>query len=264
MAKELSNGWSNIESGDLEPLTVHDVQHPTDVAATIVLESKGTWLHAGYHLTSATAGPALLSLPYAMTLLGWGPGLLSLLLAAAVSFYSYCQLSLVLAHLERQGKRFIRFRDLADHVLGSKWSLYVVAPLQFVICFVTVIGCVLVGGVSMKGIYKVYDTSHTLKLYEFIIMFGCITALLAQLPSFHSLRHINFLSLVLCFGYSFCATCGSVIAGYSEKAPAKDYSVTGTEVHKIFGVFGSLAIIANTYGNAVIAEIQHTHLYFFS
>ena len=44
--------------------------------------------------------------------------------------------------------------------------------------------------------------------------------ILAQIPSFHSLRHINLVSLVLCLAYSACATAGSVSIGkyYSSES----------------------------------------------
>ena len=45
-------------------------------------------------------------------------------------------------------------------------------------------------------------------------------------------------------------------AGHSRNAPAKDYAVVGTPTTKIFGVFNSLVIIATTYGNGIIPEIQ--------
>lgn len=229
-----------------------------DAGALLVLESRGSWLHAGYHLTGATAGPALLSLPFAFAFIGWGPGVLALLLGAGISFYAYYVLITVVEQLESRGKRFVRFRDLADHIMGKKWSLFLIAPLQFTICFVTVIAAVLVGGVCMKEIYMIYNYNGPLKLYQFILIFGAITATLAQLPSFHSLRHVNFLSLLLCLGYSLCATCGSIIAGLSPNAPVKSYNIKGDEVHKVFGVFGALAIIATSFGNAIIVEIQAT------
>lgn len=37
--------------------------------------------------------------------------------------------------------------------------------------------------------------------------------ILAQFPSFHSLRHINLVSLVLCLAYSACATSASIYIG---------------------------------------------------
>lgn len=54
---------------------------------------------------------------------------------------------------------------------------------------------------------------ESLQLYQFITMFGGLTLFLAQLPSFHSLRHINLVSLMLCLAYSACATVGSIHVG---------------------------------------------------
>lgn len=46
------------------------------------------------------------------------------------------------------------------------------------------------------------------------------------------------------------------VAGESKKAPAKDYAVTTTGVNRLFGVFNAISIIATTYGNGIIPEIQ--------
>lgn len=82
--------------------------------------------------------------------------------------------------------------------------------------------------------------------------------ILAQIPSFHSLRHINLVSLVLSLAYSACAAAGSIYIGSSSKAPEKDYSLKGnTETH-VFGIFNAIAIIATTFGNGIIPEIQAT------
>jgi hypothetical protein len=110
--------------------------------------------------------------------------------------------------------------------------------------------------------------------------------ILAQIPSFHSLRHINLVSLVLCLLYSACAAGGSIYIGIfykkklailfcyspictfmvlnfinitignSSKAPEKNYSLKGDTENRLFGVFNALSIIATTYGNGIIPEIQ--------
>lgn len=82
--------------------------------------------------------------------------------------------------------------------------------------------------------------------------------ILAQIPSFHSLRHINLISLVLSLAYSACATAGSIYIGSSSKGPKKDYSINGNTESRIFGVFNAIAIIATTFGNGIIPEIQAT------
>jgi hypothetical protein len=46
------------------------------------------------------------------------------------------------------------------------------------------------------------------------------------------------------------------MTGNSDKAPPKDYSVSGDTQNRVFGVFNAIAIIATTYGNGIIPEIQ--------
>ncbi|KAL9256477.1 GABA transporter 1-like protein [Drosera capensis] len=80
-----------------------------------------------------------------------------------------------------------------------------------------------------------------MKLYEFTIIFGAAMLVLAQLPSFHSLRHLNLLSL----------------NGISSNK-TEDYSVDGNLQNRILRAFTALGIIATTYGNGIIREIQAT------
>ncbi|XP_031094143.1 GABA transporter 1-like [Ipomoea triloba] len=229
-----------------------------DAGALFVLKSQGSWLHCGYHMTTAIVAPALLSLPFAFTFLGWVGGLISLTLAGMVTFYSYYLLSVVLEHHDRIGKRQLRFRDMAHHILGPGWGRYFVGPLQLTICYGAVVACILLGGQSLKFIYLVTTPNGSMQLYQFIIIFGCLTLVMAQLPSFHSLRHINLVSLVLCLAYCACTTTGSIDIGHSNKAPTRDYSVTGSGINRVFGIFNAVSIIATTYGNGIIPEIQAT------
>ena len=79
----------------------------------------GSWLHCGYHLTTSIVAPALLSLPFAFASLGWAAGIICLVIGAVVTFYSYNLISLVLEHHARQGRRQLRFRDMATDILGQ-------------------------------------------------------------------------------------------------------------------------------------------------
>ncbi|XP_037494017.1 GABA transporter 1 isoform X3 [Jatropha curcas] len=107
----------------------------------------------------------------------------------------------------------------------------------------------------MQAIYLLSNPNGNIKLYEFVIIFGCLMLILAQIPSFHSLRHISLISLLLCLAYSACATAGSVHIGNSSKEP-KDYSLKGDTQDRVFGFCNAIAIIATTYGNGIIPEIQ--------
>ncbi|CAK8576307.1 unnamed protein product [Lathyrus sativus] len=239
--------------------TLH-IQHQKDVdaGALFVLKSKGSWVHCGYHLTTSIVAAPLLSLPYAFTFLGWTAGIFFLVIAAMVTFYSYNILSLVLEHQAKLGNRQLRFRDMARDILGPKWGRYFVGPIQFAVCYGVVIACILLGGQCMKAIYVLSNPNGSMKLYEFVIIFGCFMLILAQIPSFHSLRHVNLVSLVLCLLYSACAAAGSIYIGNSSKGPEKNYSLKGDTENRVFGVFNALSIIATTYGNGIIPEIQAT------
>lgn len=79
----------------------------------------GTWWHCGFHLTTSIVAPPLLSLPYAFKFLGWAAGISCLVGGAAVTFYSYTLLSLTLQHHASLGNRYLRFRDMAHHILGN-------------------------------------------------------------------------------------------------------------------------------------------------
>ncbi|KAL3620162.1 Sodium- and chloride-dependent GABA transporter 1 [Castilleja foliolosa] len=229
-----------------------------DAGAQFVLKSRGSWVHSGYHLTTSIVAPALLSLPFAFASLGWTAGILSLVIGALVTFYSYNLLSLVLEHHAQAGHRHLRFRDMANHILGPKWGRYYVGPIQFLVCYGAVVGCTLLGGQCMKAVYLVSRPDGNMKLYEFVIIFGGLMLVLAQIPSFHSLRHINLVSLVLSLVYSSCATAASIYIGSSSKGPRKDYSLNSNDETRIFGIFNAMAIIATTFGNGIIPEIQAT------
>nr|XP_029117827.1 GABA transporter 1 [Elaeis guineensis] len=110
----------------------------------------------------------------------------------------------------------------------------------------------------MKSIYLISRPNGMAKLYEFVVVFGAFMLTLAQIPSFHSLRHINLVSLMLCLAYSAATTAGSIYAGHSAHAPSKDYSVSGDRQDRVLGAFSAIAIIATTYGNGIIPEIQAT------
>ncbi|XP_030451316.1 GABA transporter 1-like [Syzygium oleosum] len=229
-----------------------------DAGALFVLKSRGSWWHCGYHLTTSIVAPVLLSLPFVMSLLGWVAGTMCLTLGAVVTFYSYNLLSLVLEQQAHLGQRQLRFRDMARDILGPAWGKYFVGPLQFAICYGAVVACTLLGGQSLKFIYLLYKPDGKMQLYQFITMFGGLTLFLAQVPSFHSLRHINLVSLVLCLAYSVCALGGSIYIGNSANAPLKDYSVVGSPIDRIFGAFNGISIIATNYASGIIPEIQAT------
>lgn len=65
----------------------------------------------------------------------------------------------------------------------------------------------------LQFIYLLSKPNGTMELYQFVMIFGSLILLLAQMPSFHSLRHINLVSLWLCLVYCACTTAGAIYIG---------------------------------------------------
>ncbi|CAM0953499.1 unnamed protein product [Alopecurus aequalis] len=235
-----------------------DGKPEVDAGAAFVLESKGTWWHAGFHLTTAMVGPAVLSLPYAFRGIGWGLGLGVLTALGAISFYTYYVMSRVLDHCEAAGRRHIRFRDLAADIFGSGWAFYLVVAVQTAINTGTTIGSILLAANCVEILYSSLTTDGPLKLYHFILLIAFVLALLSQMPSFHSLRYINLGSLLLSLGYTILLSAACIRAGLSSNAPAKDYSLSASKTEKTFDAFLSVSILAAAYGNGILPEIQAT------
>uniref|UniRef100_A0A7C9A674 Amino acid transporter transmembrane domain-containing protein n=1 Tax=Opuntia streptacantha TaxID=393608 RepID=A0A7C9A674_OPUST len=229
-----------------------------DAGAQFVLESKGQWWHAGYHLTTAIVGPTILTLPYVFRGLGWGLGFFCLTMMGIVTFYAYYLMSLVLEHCEKQGRRHIRFRELASDVLGSGWMFYFVVAIQTAINTGISIAAILLAGQCLEIVYSRIRPDGTLKLYHFIAMVTVVMIALSQLPSFHSLRHINFVSLLLSLGYTSLIVAACIHAGTSKNAPPRDYSLESSQASRVFNAFTSISIIAAIFGNGILPEIQAT------
>ncbi|XP_042487664.1 probable GABA transporter 2 [Macadamia integrifolia] len=117
-----------------------------DAGVLFVLQSKGKWWHAGYHLTTAIVGPPVLALPFAFSGLGWGLGFFILTVMGLVTFYSYYLMSKVLDHCEYHGRRHVRFRELAADVFGSGWMFYFVIIIQTAINTGVGIAAILLAG----------------------------------------------------------------------------------------------------------------------
>lgn len=247
----------NLEANSTSPSPFATLRKD-DAGASIVLESKGEWWHAGFHLTTAIVGPTILTLPYAFRGLGWLAGGLCLTVMGIVTFYSYYLMSLVLDHCEKSGRRHIRFRELAADVLGSGWMFYFVILIQTTINTGISIGAILLAGECLQIMYSNVFPNGSMKLYEFIAIVTVVMILLSQFPSFHSLRHINLASLLLSLGYTFLVVGACINAGRSKNAPPRDYSLSSSQFSRVMSAFTSISIMAAIYGNGILPEIQAT------
>jgi amino acid permease len=71
----------------------------------------------------------------AFAALGWSAGIICLCIGAAVTFYSYNLISRVLEHHAQQGRRQLRFRDMANDILGQ-YALHLTALFYTVLLFI--------------------------------------------------------------------------------------------------------------------------------
>ena len=76
--------------------------------------------------------------------------------------------------------------------------------------------CLIVILFYCKIMYSELSPNGSLKLYHFIAMVTVVMIVISQLPTFHSLRHINFVSLLLSLGYSFLVVGACAYAGTSS------------------------------------------------
>ncbi|KAJ0802171.1 putative amino acid transporter, transmembrane domain-containing protein [Helianthus annuus] len=95
-------------------------------------------------------------------------------------------------------------------------------------------------------------------LWEFIAMVTVVMMVLSQLPSFHSLRHVNLASLLLSLAYTFVMVVACLHAGLSKNAPSRDYSLQSSKFSVVMSAFTSISIIAAIFGNGIVPEIQAT------
>ncbi|XP_034896044.1 probable GABA transporter 2 isoform X2 [Populus alba] len=109
-----------------------------------------------------------------------------------------------------------------------------------------------------KIMYSSLSPDGPLKLYEFIAMVTAVMIVLSQLPTFHSLRHINLASLFFSLGYTFIVVGACIDAGLSKNAPSRDYSLESSGSARVFSAFTSISIIAAIFGNGILPEIQAT------
>ncbi|OIV93639.1 hypothetical protein TanjilG_04871 [Lupinus angustifolius] len=166
--------------------------------------------------------------------------------------------SKVLDHCETSGRRHIRFRELAADVLGSGLMFYFVIFIQTAINTGIGVGAILLAGECLQIIYSSISPNGSLQLYEFIAMVTVVMIVLSQLPTFHSLRHINFFSLLLSLGYTILVVAACIHAGKSKNAPPRDYSLEPKSSTRVFNAFTAISIIAAIYGNGILPEIQAT------
>ncbi|XP_076881106.1 lysine histidine transporter 1-like [Bidens hawaiensis] len=214
------------------------------------------WYYAAFHNVTAMVGAGVLSLPYAMSNLGWGPGMVILILSWVITLYTLWQM--VEMHEMVPGKRFDRYHELGQEAFGEKLGLYIVVPQQL-ICEVGVnIVYMVTGGTSLKKVHEtVCEDCKKIKTTYFIMIFASVHFVLSHLPNFNSISGVSLAAAVMSLTYSTIAWTASVSKGMQENVqygyPGKNPSET------TFNFFNALGDVAFAYaGHNVVLEIQAT------
>ncbi|XP_027334195.1 lysine histidine transporter 2 [Abrus precatorius] len=214
------------------------------------------WWYSAYHNLTAMVGAGVLSLPYAMSNMGWGPGVVVLILSWIITLYTLWQM--VEMHEMVPGKRFDRYHELGQHAFGEKLGLWIVVPQQIVVEVGTCIVYMVTGGKSLK---KVHDTlcpsCKDIKTTYWIMIFASVNFVLSQCPDFNSISFVSFCAAAMSLTYSTIAWVASVKKGVT---PDVSYSSRAhSTADAVFNFLSALGDVAFAYaGHNVVLEIQAT------
>ncbi|CAL1391521.1 unnamed protein product [Linum trigynum] len=214
------------------------------------------WWYAAFHNVTAMVGAGVLSLPYAMSHLGWGPGTVILVLSWVITLYTLWQM--VEMHEMIPGKRLDRYHELGQAAFGEKLGLYIVVPQQL-ICEVGVdIVYMVTGGKSLQKIYNLAcGDCKNIKLTYFIMIFASPHFILAHCPNFNSISVVSLAAAVMSLSYSTIAWAASADKG--RQAEVSYAPVASTPTGGVFNFLGALGEVAFAYaGHNVVLEIQAT------
>ncbi|KAH0450346.1 hypothetical protein IEQ34_021038 [Dendrobium chrysotoxum] len=253
--KAVAPSEKDAENSTVE-LTKSDRQKAIDDWLPITSSRNAKWWYSAFHNVTAMVGAGVLSLPYAMSELGWGPGVAVLVLSWIITLFTLWQM--VEMHEMVPGKRFDRYHELGQYAFGDKLGLWIVVPQQL-ICEVGVcIVYMVTGGKSLK---KFHDTvcldCKNIKLSYFIMIFASVHFVLSQLPNFNSISGVSLAAAVMSLSYSTIAWGASAHKGKQEGVEYgyKAHSTAGT----VFNFFSALGDVAFAYaGHNVVLEIQAT------
>ncbi|PQM40130.1 lysine histidine transporter 1 [Prunus yedoensis var. nudiflora] len=254
MGTQAPTDQNNYASTDIDAKLAK--QKAIDDWLPITSSRNAKWWYSAFHNVTAMVGAGVLSLPYAMSELGWGPGVVILVLSWIITFYTLWQM--VEMHEMVPGKRFDRYHELGQYAFGEKLGLYIVVPQQLVVEVGVNIVYMVTGGKSLQKVHhSVCPECKNIKLTYFIMIFASVHFVLSHLPNFNSISGVSLAAAVMSLSYSTIAWAASVNKGVVDNVQYgyKAKSTSGT----MFGFFNALGEVAFAYaGHNVVLEIQAT------
>ncbi|WVZ07236.1 hypothetical protein V8G54_020582 [Vigna mungo] len=247
-----------VENNYLKNTTEEELQRQKAIDDWLPITSSrnAKWWYSAFHNVTAMVGAGVLSLPYAMSELGWGPGVTVLVLSWIITLYTLWQM--VEMHEMVPGKRFDRYHELGQYAFGEKLGLYIVVPQQLVVEIGVNIVYMVTGGKSLQKFHDtVCDDCKKIKLTFFIMIFASVHFVLSHLPNFNSISGVSLAAAVMSLSYSTIAWAASAHKGVQEDVQY-GYKAKSTS-EGVFNFFSALGDVAFAYaGHNVVLEIQAT------
>ncbi|XP_014506938.2 lysine histidine transporter-like 2 [Vigna radiata var. radiata] len=214
------------------------------------------WWYSAFHNLTAMVGAGVLTLPYAMSMMGWGPGSVILILSWIITLFTLWQM--VEMHEMVPGERHDRYHELGQKAFGEKLGLYIVVPLQLLVEVGTCIVYMVTGGNSLKKFQEtVCPSCQEIRGSYWIMVFASVNFVLSLCPNFNSISAVSLAAAVMSLAYSTIAWVASLKKGTVANV---DY---GYKAHStadgVFNFMTAMGDVAFAYaGHNVVLEIQAT------
>ncbi|KAH0878619.1 hypothetical protein HID58_066013, partial [Brassica napus] len=250
----LYNDMGNNETSESE--TAAAKQKKVDDWLPITSSRNAKWWYSAFHNVTAMVGAGVLSLPYAMSNLGWGPGVTLMIMSWVITLYTLWQM--VEMHEIVPGKRFDRYHELGQEAFGEKLGLWIIVPQQLIVEVGVDIVYMVTGGKSLQKVHELLCSDcKDIKTTYWIMIFASIHFVISHLPNFNSMSVISLAAAVMSLTYSTIAWTASVHKGVR---PDVDYSSrASTSAGNVFNFLNALGDVAFAYaGHNVVLEIQAT------
>ncbi|CAF1928349.1 lysine histidine transporter 2-like [Brassica napus] len=244
----------NNETSESE--TAAAKQKKVDDWLPITSSRNAKWWYSAFHNVTAMVGAGVLSLPYAMSNLGWGPGVTLMIMSWVITLYTLWQM--VEMHEIVPGKRFDRYHELGQEAFGEKLGLWIIVPQQLIVEVGVDIVYMVTGGKSLQKVHELLCSDcKDIKTTYWIMIFASIHFVISHLPNFNSMSVISLAAAVMSLTYSTIAWTASVHKGVR---PDVDYSSrASTSAGNVFNFLNALGDVAFAYaGHNVVLEIQAT------
>ncbi|KAG2269639.1 hypothetical protein Bca52824_064194 [Brassica carinata] len=231
-------------------------QKKVDDWLPITSSRNAKWWYSAFHNVTAMVGAGVLSLPYAMSNLGWGPGVTLMVMSWVITLYTLWQM--VEMHEIVPGKRLDRYHELGQEAFGEKLGLWIIVPQQLIVEVGVDIVYMVTGGQSLKKVHELLCSDcKDIRTTYWIMIFASIHLVISHLPNFNSLSVLSLAAAVMSLTYSTIAWGASVHKGVR---PDVDYSSrASTTPGNVFNFLNALGDVAFAYaGHNVVLEIQAT------